>query len=84
MAFQPLIPRLTTKLTKQGVPNARAEAVAQLQDFGLLKKGTEKLTKLGEERQAMGPAARAISRAAERSGHPESAYRFVGGRAILK
>lgn len=84
MAFQPMIERLTRQLGAKGVPNARAEAVTQLQGFGILRKGTETLTAKGRQREAMGPAARAIDRAAKLSGHPKSAYKFVAGRAILK
>lgn len=84
MAFQPLLTRLTRQLSAKGVPDARNEAVDQLRGFGLMYQKSEKLTKKGEVREAMGPAKRAIDRAAKRAGRPMSDYKYVGGRAILK
>lgn len=82
---QGMVERLTRQMAKKDVPNARAEAVSHLQKSGILRKGTEKLTRKGEERTAMGPAGRAIDRASKLSGHPPSSYRYIPGRgAILK
>jgi hypothetical protein len=81
---QPLITRLTRQLSAAEVPDARNEALAILRERGHVKKRTEELTVAGKKREAMGPAGRAIDRAAKRSGHPESAYKYVKGRAVLK
>lgn len=81
----PLITRLTRQMSAKGVENARAEAVLHLQNCGNLYKGTEELTVKGKKRQAMGPAGRAIDRAAKASGRDPSDYKYVPGRgAILK
>ena len=69
-----MIGRLTRQLDAKGVPNARAEAIAHLQDCGVLRKGTETLTAKGRERTAMGPAGRAKDRAARQTGHKPSDY----------
>jgi hypothetical protein len=82
MAHRSLITRLTRQLA--GVPDARNEALRILRERGHVHKNSERLTKEGERREAMGPAGRAIDRAAKLSGHPKSAYKYVGGRAILK
>lgn len=82
--YLPLITRLTRQLSADGVPDARNEALQILRDRGHVHKNSEKLTKAGAEREAMGPARRAIDRASKASGHPPSAYKYVGGRAILK
>lgn len=82
---QGMIERLTRQLGKKGLPNAREEAVAHLQKSGILRKGTETLTKKGEERTKMGPAGRAIDRASKLSGRPARDYKYIPGRgAILK
>lgn len=80
----PLITRLTRQIAANGTPDARNEALDILRERGHVYKNSERLTKAGEEREAMGPAGRAIDRAAKQSGHPKSAYKYVGGRAILK
>jgi hypothetical protein len=81
----PLITRLTRQMSAKGVPNARVEAVLHLQNCGNLKKGTEELTVKGKKREAMGPAGRAIDRAAQRSGRDPKDYKYVPGRgAVLK
>lgn len=80
----PLLTRLTRQLSADSVPDARDEAIGILRERGHMHKNSEKLTKEGERRDAMGPAGRAIDRAAARSGHPKSAYKYVGGRAVLK
>lgn len=79
----PLITRLTRQLGAK-VPDARDEALRILRERGHVHKNSEKLTKEGERREALGPAGRAIDRAAKLSGHPKSDYKYVGGRAILK
>lgn len=84
MAFQPLLTRLTRQLGADKVPDARDEAIAILRERGHMKKNSEELTVAGKAREALGPAGRAIDRAAKVSGHPKSAYKYVGGRAVLK
>jgi hypothetical protein len=84
MAYLPLITRLTRQLAKDKVPDARDEALQILRDRGHIYKNSERLTVAGEKREAMGPVRRAIDRAAKQSGHPPSAYKYVGGRAVLK
>jgi len=80
----PLITRLTRQLSTAKVPQARDEALRILRERGHVHKNSERLTKAGQVREAMGPAGRAIDRAAKLSGHPKSAYKYVGGRAVLK
>lgn len=81
----PLLTRLTRQLAADGVPAAREEAVQILRDRGHMYQRSEKLTKEGQRREAMGPAGRAIDRAARKSGRDPSDYKYVGGsRAILK
>lgn len=84
MKHLPLITRLTRQLATDKVSDARDEALRILRERGHVHKNSEKLTKAGAEREAMGPAARAIDRAAKVSGRPASDYKYVGGRAILK
>lgn len=84
MAFLPLLTRLTRQLAKADVPDARDEALTILRDRGHIKKNSEELTVEGKKREAMGPVRRAIDRASKQSGHPPSAYKYVGGRAVLK
>jgi hypothetical protein len=80
----PLITRLTRQLSADNVPDARDEALRILRERGHVHKNSEKLTKAGQEREAMGPAKRAIDRASKQSGRPASDYKYVGGRAVLK
>jgi hypothetical protein len=80
----PLITRLTRQIGTAAYPNAREEAVRILRERGHIKKNSEELTVEGKRREAMGPAGRAIDRAAKQSGHPASDYKYVGGRAVLK
>lgn len=80
----PLITRLTRQLSADKVPDARAEALQILRERGHVHKNNEQLTAAGRAREALGPAGRAIDRAAKQSGHPKSAYKYVGGRAVLK
>lgn len=84
MAYQPLLTRLTRQLGADKVPDARDEAIAILRERGHMKKNSEELTVAGKAREALGPAGRAIDRASKQSGHPKSAYKYVGGRAVLK
>jgi hypothetical protein len=49
-----------------------------------MHKNSERLTVEGQRREAMGPAGRAIDRAARQSGRPPSDFKYVGGRAVLK
>lgn len=80
----PLITRLTRQLAADKVADARDEAIRILRERGHMKQNSEELTKAGAEREAMGPAKRAIDRASKRSGHAPSAYKYVRGRAVLK
>lgn len=80
----PLITRLTRQIGTADYPDAREEALRILRERGHVYKNSERLTKAGQEREAMGPAGRAIDRAARQSGRPASDYRYVGGRAVLK
>lgn len=82
--FLPLVTRLTRQLSAADVPDAHNEAVRILRERGHVKKSSEDLTVAGKVRDRMGPAGRAIDRAAKRSGHPKSAYKYVAGRAVLK
>lgn len=82
--FLPLITRLTRQLSADDVPDARTEAIRILRERGHVHKQCERLTVAGKERERMGPAGRAIDRAAKQSGHPKSDYRYARGRAILK
>lgn len=78
----PLLTRLTRQLS--GVEGARDEAKAILRERGHMHKNSEKLTKEGQRREDMGPAGRAIDRAAKLSGRPKSDYIYRSGRAVLK
>lgn len=80
----PLITRLTRQIGTADYPDARDEAIRILRERGHVYKNSERLTLAGKEREAMGPAQRAIERAAKRSGRPASDYRYVDGRAVLK
>lgn len=84
MKHLPLITRLTRQLSADGVPEARAEAIRILRERGHVKKHSEALTAAGRKRQEMGPAGRAIDRAARQSGHKPSDYVYKNGRAVLK
>lgn len=84
MAYVGLFERLTRQLAAKGVPDARNEAIKILRERKHMKKNSTELTLAGKVRSAMGPARRAIDRAAKRSGHAKRAYKFVRNRAILK
>lgn len=83
-----ILKRLVTQLERQGMPTGMANAVARkrLQESGILRKGSDELTAYGKKRQAMGAAGRAKSRAAKKSGRPESDYVYSSktNRARLK
>lgn len=80
----PLLTRLTRQLSADDVPEAREEAKRILRERGHMHQRSEKLTVAGKEREKMGPAGRAIDRAAKRAGRDPKDYRYTGGRAILK
>lgn len=80
----PLLTRLTRQLGAKDVPDARNEAITILRERGHMKQRSEELTVAGKKREALGPAGRAIDRAAARSGHSKSAYVYRDGRAVLK
>ena len=80
----PLVTRLTRQIGTEKYPNARDEAVHILRERGHMYKNSERLTKEGKRREELGPAGRAIDRAARHSGRPQSDFKYVGGRAVLK
>jgi hypothetical protein len=81
----PLLTRLTRQLAADNVPDARDEAIGILRERGHMKKNSTELTVEGKKREALGPAGRAIDRAAKQSGRPKSDYKYIGGsRAVLK
>jgi hypothetical protein len=80
----PLVTRLTRQIGTKDYPTAHEEAVRILRERGHMRKNSEVLTKEGERREAMGPAGRAIDRAARHAGRPPSDFKYVRGRAILK
>jgi hypothetical protein len=84
----PLITRLTRQIGTKEYPDARDEAKRILRERGHMHKNSERLTKAGQVREAMGPIGRAIDRAATQSGRPKSDYKYVvrdgHGRAVLK
>jgi hypothetical protein len=82
--YLPLITRLTLQLGADAVPDARDEALRILRERGHVYQNSERLTVEGKRREAMGPAGRAIDRAAKQSGRPARDYKYVGGRAVLK
>lgn len=80
----PLLTRLTRQMAAHDTPNAREEAIGILRERGHMKLRSEELTVAGKKREALGPAGRAIDRAARAGGRPKSDYKYVGGRAVLK
>lgn len=80
----PLLTRLTRQIGTKDYPDAREEAIRILRERGHMHKNSERLTVEGQRREAMGPAGRAIDRAARQSGRPPSDFKYVGGRAVLK
>jgi hypothetical protein len=80
----PLLTRLTRQIGTKDYPDARDEAKRILRERGHMYQNSERLTVEGQRREAMGPAGRAIDRAARQSGRPPSDFKYVGGRAVLK
>lgn len=79
-----LLTRLTRQIGTANYPDAREEAKRILRERGHMKKNSEELTVAGKQREAMGPAKRAIDRAAKRSGRDPKDFKYTGGRAVLK
>jgi hypothetical protein len=83
-----ILDRLVSQLRAKGKSkqSAFAIATAALQRSGNLKKGTTKATAKGKRRGAMTPSQRAKDRAAKKSGHSTSAYKYNSktNRAKLK
>lgn len=73
-----ILTRLVSQLKAKGMSDSQAYAVATktLQKAGDLKKGSTKATSKGKKRGAMTPAARAKDRAAKRSKHKTSDYKY--------
>lgn len=73
-----ILERLVSQRQAKGMDKGRAYATATstLQKSGVLKKGTQDLTKKGETRQGLGAAGRAKDRAARASGKSPSAYAY--------
>ena len=73
-----ILDRLVQQLKDRGFDKNRAFAIAtsQLQKAGVLKKGTQDLTKKGEKRQSMGAAGRAKDRAAKKDNNKPSDYKY--------
>lgn len=83
----PLVTRLTRQIRASGnYELGEAQEVARdiLRERGHMHVDSDELTTEGKRRQAMGPAGRAIDRAAKASGRPASDFKYVRGRAILK
>ena len=73
-----ILDRLVQQLQDKGMDKNRAFAVAtsQLQKNGILKKGSQDLTKYGEKRNSMSAAERAKDRAAKKDGKNASEYNY--------
>lgn len=73
-----ILERLVSQLKAKGKSSKAAYAIATstLQKHGDLKKGSTQPTSKGKRRGAMTPAARAKDRAAKRSKHSSSAYKY--------
>jgi hypothetical protein len=73
-----ILERLVSQLRAKGKNKQSAFAIATsvLQKHGELKKGTQTATAKGKRRGAMTPAARAKDRAAKRSKHKTSEYKY--------
>jgi len=70
-----LLERLTDQLAHQGFEDPRTAALDILQSRGQAKAdGT--LTAAGRARDALGAEGRALDRAAKRSGHPVSDFKY--------
>ena len=83
-----ILERLVRQLRAKGKSESSAYAIATatLQRSGNLKKGTQKATAKGKRRGAMTPGQRAKDRAAKRSKHKKSAYKYNSktNRATLR
>ena len=80
-----IVARLTRQLASKGIKGARNMAQGLLHKYGETdNKG--KLTAKGKERQALGKAGRAKSRAAKYSGNKSSDYKYnsATNRAVKK
>tara|TARA_Y100000004_G_scaffold12634_1_gene13544 strand:+ start:11391 stop:13262 length:1872 start_codon:yes stop_codon:yes gene_type:complete len=73
-----ILDRLVQQLRDKGMEKNRAYAVAtsQLQKNGVLKKGSQDLTKHGEKRNSMSAAERAKDRAAKKDGKDAKDYNY--------
>ena len=73
-----ILDRLVQQLQDKGIEKNRAFAIAtsQLQKNGILKKGTQDLTKKGEKRNSMSAAERAKDRAAKKDGNKPEQYKY--------
>lgn len=73
-----ILDRLVSQLEAKGKPKAQAYAIATstLQKSGSLKKGSDQMTRKGEERSKMGAAGRAKDRAAKASGRKPSDFKY--------
>ena len=73
-----ILERLVSQLKAKGKSDqaAHAIAVAALQRSGNLKKGSTEATAKGKRRGNMSPAARAKDRAAKKSKHKTSDYKY--------
>lgn len=73
-----ILERLVSQLQAKGKSKSSAFAIATaaLQKSGNLKKGTQKPTAKGTRRGSMTPAARAKDRAAKKSKHKTSDYKY--------
>lgn len=79
-----IVTRLTRQLASKGVKGAKNMAMGLLKKYGEVK--GNKLTSKGKQRQALGKAGRAKSRAAKYSGNKSSAYKYnpKTNRAVKK
>lgn len=73
-----ILERLVSQLRAKGKDKSSAFAIATatLQRAGDLKKGTQKATPKGAKRGRMTPAARAKDRAAKKSKHKTTDYKY--------
>lgn len=73
-----ILERLVSQLKAKGKPVSAAYAIATsaLQKSGNLQKNSTKATAKGERRGNMTPATRAKDRAAKKSGHKSSNYKY--------
>lgn len=83
---QGLIDRLTDQLKASGQEDARNMALSILRDRGHVERNSERLTAEGLHREMLGPAGRAIDRAAKTSGRLSRDFEYDArtNRATLK